>query len=184
MNSLKIILFVSLPLALTLLSSCSETPTGPNQSSTNLIQNSDFEVRGFPSLSSWVYDTSLASVVNTGPDSDYAWSLQLKPAPSPQQSFAQTYVSGLSGAGTYEVSVWMKADSDCSATLSFGTWSQGSWVYRNSVSSQVGNWLLAGISDSLSPSASDSIAVRLSTAETQISSGTVLFSGVTLQKVR
>ncbi len=184
MNKLRLTTVALSALILSLLSSCSQSPTAPNQSSSDLIQNSNFEMNGKPSLNSWIYDTLLATVVRAGPDSESTWSLQLKSGWIPQQGFAQTYVSGQYGPGVYAVSVWVKADSGSVATLSFGRWSGGKWVSPDSVSSTVPQWLMMSIVDSLSPSASDSIAVCLSAGSTELTSRAVLFTDVTLQRLQ
>ncbi len=171
-------------LLITLLSSCNKSSTGPTQSSGNLIENPTFEVNGKPSLSSWVCDTSLATIVQAAPTGDGTWSLQLQPGWIPQQGFAQTYVSAQSGVGVYKLTVWMKSSNSWPASVSLGTWSQGQWVNRISASGDSSEWSMISVLDTLSPSPSDSIAVYLSAGATELVSGKVLFADVTLQKVQ
>lgn len=184
MNRLRLIVIGTSSLMLVVLCSCSQSPTAPSQSSSNLIENSTFEVNGKPSLQSWVCDTSLATIVNASPGGDGTYSLQLEPGWIPQQGFAQTFVSPKSGAGVYNLTLWMKANNGWHGSVSLGTWSQGSWVTSKTVPVDSSEWSMITLSDTLSPSQSDSISVYLSAGATEVASGQVLFTDINLQKAQ
>lgn len=184
MNTLRSIMIGTSALMIGVLGSCNQSPTAPSQSSSNLIDNSNFEVNGKPSLQSWVCDTSLATIVKAAPASDGTYSLELQPGWIPQQGFAQTFIARKSGAGLYNLTLWIKADNGWHGSVSLGTWSQGSWVSRKTVPADSSQWSMITLSDTLSPLTSDSISVYLSAGATEVASGQVLFTDISLQKVQ
>lgn len=185
MNILRCCVLGASILILVPLSSCDQGSTAPNQlSGNNLIQNPTFEAHGQPSLQSWTSDTALAKIVQDAPPGDGMWSLQLLPGWTPQEGFAQTYVGGQSGVGVYKLTVWMKCINGWRGSLSLGIWSQNAWVSRKSVSSDSSQWSIVSLMDTMSLSATDSIAVHLSAGATELSGGRVLFDDVSLERLR
>ena len=171
------------------LSSCTHSPTSANLSA-NLLQNSSFEVSGQPSLEHWVCDTSLATLVKTGPNGDSTWSMQLQLGQMPHEGFASTSIPAEAGSGTYTLTAWFKSNNGLIGTLAINTWSSqiGGWSAVKSVTGDQTHWSMLSLSVNLSLSASDSIMVVLLTGEvldtTSIPNAKVLFTDISLQKVQ
>ncbi len=169
---------------LVLLSSCRQNPVTPVPLMGNLIENPTFQVHGQPSLQSWVYDSSLAKIVQDAPAEDGTWSLELNPGWLPQEGFAQTYVSGQLGEGVYQLTVWMKSVDKWKGSVSLGRWSDNQWLSRKSVSSDSTQWSSVSIIDTISLSADDTIAVHLSAGATEVAYGDVLFDDIALVRLK
>ncbi len=152
--------------------------------STNLIQNSSFEINGQPTLASWTADTSLAKIVQGAPLNGGSWSLQIMPGWVPQEGYAMTYITGQSGLGIYEMSVWCKSINHWAGNFEFGIRSNNTWVCFKRTYFDTTDWTEYSITDTLSLQPQDTIAVKLSAGITELANGSVLFDLVRLQKTR
>lgn len=151
---------------------------------TNLIQNSSFESNNQPTLQSWVTDTTLRKFVQDVPPNGGQWSLQLIPGWFPQEGYARTYVSGQSGVGVYQISVWVKSTNGWRSTIRLGQWAQGTWINSKQISSDSTLWIQYSLIDTLSVQPNDTIAVHLSAGRAEIAKGNVLFDLVRLEKIQ
>jgi hypothetical protein len=151
--------------------------------STNLIQNSSFETNNQPTLQFWITDTLLAEVLQDAPPGGGQWSLQLSPGWIPQEGFAQTYVSGQSGIGVYQLTFWSKSISGWKGSVMIGQWSQMSWVQSNIIYCDSTTWTQYSLIDTLSLQIGDTIGVHLSAGRTEVAYGRVLFDLIHLRRI-
>ena len=183
MKSTYKVLIMVVPISVCLLS-CNNNPTRPNNPPTNLITNPDFDLNGQLSLDGWTVDTSLAAIVQDTPPDDGKRSLQLEAGWNPQEGFARTYVSGLSGTGVYKLVVWTKSFNSWPGRITIGQWAQGGWLNSKQVLSVSSDWHQVTVLDTMLLANSDSIAVHLSAGSTEVALGRVLFADVILQKIQ
>ena len=163
---------------------CHQGYSSPMADSTNLIQNSSFEMNDQPTLHSWVADSVLGKLVQDAPPGGGQWSLQLSPGWFPQEGFARTYISGQSGAGVYQLSAWIKNLNGPRSRFRIGQWSNNAWVSFKEIPCDSSSWMQYSLVDTLSLLPDDTIAVHLSAGETEVVSGEVLFDLVRLEKIQ
>ena len=156
----------------------------PVSDTTNLVENWSFELNNQPTLQSWVADTMLRKFVQDVPSNGGQWSLQLSPGWFPQEGFARTYISGQSGGGVYQLTVWVKNMNGSRSSVRLGQWSQNAWVNFKQIPCDSSTWTQYSIVDTISLQPSDTIAVHLSAGETELVSGYVLFDLVCLEKIQ
>src|SRR5947209_7921420 len=99
----------------TLILSCKKLVVDPNAATSNLIQNSTFEVAGDSSRQNWLLPRYAIFEGDTPPGGGN-WSLQMYPgwmAPS----VAQTFVTGISGTHIFRLSAWIKTANGWQGTL-------------------------------------------------------------------
>lgn len=152
--------------------------------STNLIQNSSFEANNQPSLQSWDVDTTLRQFVQDTPPLGGQWSVRLIPGWIPQEGFAQTYVSGQSGIGVYQLTVWIKSVGGWKGSVSFGPWTQKGWVRSKTTYSDSTAWIQISIVDTISLKSTDTIAIHISAGRAELAKGSVLFDLVRLERIQ
>ena len=151
--------------------------------STNFILNSSFEINNQPTLQSWVTDTSLAKALQDAPPDGGQWSLQLVPGWIPQEGFAQTYVSGKSGVGVYQLTFWSKSVYSWHGSVTFGQWTQKGWLQSKMIYCDSAIWTQYSLIDTLSLQAGDTIGVHLSAGRAEVARGQVLFDLIDLEKI-
>ena len=189
MNKSKVIAVGMSTIVFMALSSCSHSPTSPNQLSPNLIQNSSFQVNGQPSLQYWICDTSLATLVKDGPNDDSTWSLQLRFGQG-REGYAQTWIPAEAGSGTYTLTAWVKSNNGWTGNIGIYKWSSQTdgWSTQKLVNGGLTQWSMLSVSVNLSLLRSDSIMVELITGATVGSppppDAEVLFTDIKLQKVQ
>lgn len=164
--------------------SCEDTPTAPNNSYANLISNPSFEVNGHPSFQNWIVDSTLATIVSdilpTGPKS----CVRLYPGWIPEEGFARTYVSGRFGSGIYKLNLWMKSGNSWRGTIKIGRWSQNTWSFTKQITNNSTDWTQVTLIDTITLEPTDSIAVHLSAGSTEVVSGYILCTKVSLEKIQ
>ena len=176
-------LFVSLSCFLTIIFYSQSFPFSITDT-TNLLQNSSFEVNNQPTLQSWVADTTLRKFVQDVPPNGGQWSLQLSPGWFPQEGYARTYISGQSGVGVYQLTVWIKNMNGFRSSVRFGQWSQNAWVNFKQIPCDSSTWTQYSLVDTISLQPNDTIAVHLSAGETELAAGYVMFDLVRLEKIQ
>jgi hypothetical protein len=152
--------------------------------SSNLIQNSSFEINDQPTLQSWVADTTLAQFFQDAPPAGGKWSLRISPGWIPQEGFARTYISGQSAVGVYRVAFWAKSINGWKGSASFGQWNQNAWVRSKRIYCDSTSWTQFSLVDTLSLQPNDTIAVHLSAGAVELSNGQILFDLVELKRIQ
>ena len=151
--------------------------------SLNLISNPSFELNGQPTLQSWVADTFLTAFVQDTPPGGGTWSLRIDPGWIPQEGYAQTYITGLSGISILELTVWIKSLNRWRGSATLGQWSKGEWVTNKRIDCDSASWTQISIVDTLSLLPTDTVAVHLSAGVTEVAFGEDLFDLVRLVSI-
>ncbi len=166
------------------LTSCSKTPTEPNNEPPNLIANADFEVHSQPSLQNWVVDSNWAALVLDTIAGAPKWCIRIAPGWLPQEGFATTYVTGQSGSGIYKLTVLMRSTGAWQGTISLGRWSQNASSFVKQAGNNSSDWTQVTVTDTINLQTSDSIAVHLSAGSTEVAMGDVYCTDVVLQRIQ
>lgn len=152
--------------------------------SSNLVQNSSFEINDQPTLQSWVADTTLTQFFQDAPPGGGKWSLRIFPGWIPQEGFARTYISGQSAVGVFRLVFWAKSINSWLGSASFGQWTQNGWVRSKRIYCDSTDWTQFSLIDTLSLQPNDTIAVHLSAGAVELSNGQILFDLVELKRIQ
>ncbi|MBM2815494.1 MAG: hypothetical protein HW421_2256 [Ignavibacteria bacterium] len=170
----KIILLI---FSIIFVSSCQNSTK--NNNSENLLKNPNFELNKLPSFQFWhgLIDT----IVPNAPHGIAQYSVQISPAWFPQEGYAESGISGLSGTFSFQLTGWVKC-----------LYKPGIMSIKHKTSKSTNIWTVTDsskewkqisvTSDTLALMPNDSVIVHLSAGSTEISSGRILFTGLSLKK--
>jgi len=147
----------------------------------NLISNGDFEDSAMTldcsgwynmcgdelSLNCSQFGSCAVNYLNESPLSGHGWSIHTF-HDWPYPPFAETYITGQSGTHIYQLSYYMKSDTQAVTslgTVSLGLGSQDLFSLSVSSEKQVSDWEQFTIIDTLTTSPNDTITVRLSSGD-------------------
>ena len=145
----------------------------------NLISNSSFENNGNPSFQGWT--GNLYAFVNNVPANGGQWSLQLAPGWVPDEGFAETFVTGLSGNYIFKLT--------CDAKTIY--WSGGVILRlqnQNGITTDLSKttfnnttWSTITLTTNATLQPTDKLIIHLTAGMTEIPMGKVLFDKVRLE---
>ena len=143
----------------------------------NLILNTSFESNGIFECQDWfdgcdeeityICDSIIplpycgAYYIDDTPTGGGSWGIYLSSSMLPPQGEVRTYITGLSNTYVYELKAWMKTNDQSSGTIALGMLSQGQFTESMKVTDQSISWTQYTITDTLTTSVSDTIAIQL-----------------------
>ncbi len=158
---------------ISMLASCSRSPTSPNGSG-NLIQNSSFRSGSAPWLAGWdINDSAWVKVVSNSPSGSNSWSINLTPQSGPSAGgVATTFITGQSGHFIYTLSGWARSLAGWYwGNVSLSQLRNGNTISYKSSDVADSAWTAFTLTDTLDILPGDTLAVALSAPSLSFAAG-------------
>ena len=149
----------------------------------NLVKNPSFEINENPSIVNWIVDSLYTDFVEDTPVNGGRNSLLLFPGMPPSQPRAETYITGLTGVGLYELKVSMKSLQDRpKGIVTLKIISNKQIKYEKQIKSNSTDWKVYSIVDTLFIQKNDTVSIYLTTELSPLPIG-VLFDLIEFERL-
>lgn len=162
-----------------LYSGCERNCMNENDDNENLIKNSSFETNGQSSFDGW--KGIEYAFVEDVPSDGGKWALQVSPGWIPEEGFAETAITDLSGLQTFEFSCETKAINWTGHITMLKKKGDGSTYELAKITFDNAEWKPLSLTFNSTFEKTDLLIIHLSAGVTEVAYGRVLFDNITLK---